>query len=333
VKLFLCQACKLALMFENTDCERCGHRLGYLPDRQILSAVEPCGGNWIAVATPDGRYRFCKNWEQRGCNWMVPADSANALCAACCHNRTIPDITDPTNHRRWQKVEAAKRRLIYSLIKLRLPLPTVASGEREPLVFDILSDVSPGEKAVTGHDSGVITISLSEADDATREQNRVSMGEAYRTLLGHFRHEVGHYYWNKLVRDGGQIESCRAVFGDDRLVNSPDMILSFSHMMLKSRLKICVGAFVDHRWQRFQYLLLGVVNIPKSVDEEVIHRLDIPREETHGFTSVAGRVVAAAGRERSFLPALSIQRLCDPPPLRPASLAHSGSLAKFPPDE
>jgi hypothetical protein len=217
VKLFLCQDCKLAIMFENTDCERCGHRLGYLPERQILSAVEPCGRDWIPLVTPDARYRFCKNWEQRGCNWMVPANAADPFCAACRHNRTIPDISDATNHRRWQKVEAAKRRLIYSLIKLRLPLPTVASGEREPLVFDILSDASPAEKVVTGHDSGVITISLSEADDATREQNRVSMGEPYRTLLGHFRHEIGHYYWNKLVRDGGQIESCRAVFGDDSL--------------------------------------------------------------------------------------------------------------------
>jgi Putative zinc-binding metallo-peptidase len=66
---------------------------------------------------------------------------------------------------------------------------------------------------VTGQDSGVITISLTEADDATREQNRVCMGEPYRTLLGHFRHEIGHYYWNKLVRDGSR----RAVFSDDRL--------------------------------------------------------------------------------------------------------------------
>jgi hypothetical protein len=147
---------------------------------------------------------------------MVPDDSAIPFCTACCHNRTIPDITDPANRQRWQKVEAAKRRLVYSLIKLRLPLPTIASGEREPLVFDFLSDASPGAKVLTGHDSGVITISLSEADDATKEQNRVCMGEPYRTLLGHFRHEIGHYYWNKLVRDGDQIESCRAIFGDNR---------------------------------------------------------------------------------------------------------------------
>ena len=97
-------------------------------------------------------------------------------------------------------------------------MPAVASGASEPLVFDFLADPaesSAGLKVLTGHDSGVITISLAEADDVTREQNRVSMGETYRTLLGHFRHEVGHYYWDKLVRDGGQIDSCRAVFGDE----------------------------------------------------------------------------------------------------------------------
>jgi hypothetical protein len=198
---------------------------------------------------------------------MVPADSANAFCAACCHNRTIPDITDPTNHRRWQKVEAAKRRLIYSLIKLRLPLPTVASGEREPLVFDILSDVSPGEKAVTGHDSGVITISLSEADDATREQNRVSMGEAYRTLLGHFRHEVGHYYWNKLVRDGGQIESCRAVFGDDRLDYGTALQRHYAEGPPSGWQDIFITAYASmHPWEDFAETFAHYIHIADTLE-------------------------------------------------------------------
>jgi hypothetical protein len=198
---------------------------------------------------------------------MVPADSANALCAACCHNRTIPDITDPTNHRRWQKVEAAKRRLIYSLIKLRLPLPTVASGEREPLVFDILSDVSPGEKAVTGHDAGVITISLSEADDATREQNRVSMGEAYRTLLGHFRHEVGHYYWNKLVRDGGHIESCRAVFGDDRLDYGTALQRHYAEGPPSGWQDIVITAYAStHPWEDFAETFAHYIHIADTLE-------------------------------------------------------------------
>ena len=218
MKLFLCQFCGQTLLFENVKCERCGHQLGYLPDQGLLSAVEPSGANWTALASPDKTYRFCANWEREGCNWMVASDEDDIFCIACRHNRTIPDISDPANHMRWQKIEAAKRRLVYTLINLDLPLPTAASNDSEPLIFDFLAnpaEQSKGSKVMTGHDNGIITLSLVEADDAMREQLRVTMGEPYRTLLGHFRHEIGHYYWDRLVRDGGRIDSCRAVFGDE----------------------------------------------------------------------------------------------------------------------
>jgi hypothetical protein len=140
----------------------------------------------------------------------------DCFCTACQHNRTIPDLSLPDNRANWQKAEEAKRRLFYSLIKLRLPIPTVKDDDDEPLVFDFLAEPPDHPSVVTGHDHGEITIALKEADDATREAARVSMGETYRTLLGHFRHEVGHYYWDRLVRDGGQEESFRALFGDER---------------------------------------------------------------------------------------------------------------------
>lgn len=217
MQLWACQNCHQALMFENTRCERCGHELGYLPDGRVLSAVEPDGPNWAALAAPGRRYRFCANWEQRGCNWMVPAGTG-PYCQACVHNRTIPDISNPANHVRWQKLEAAKRRLIYSLDSLNLPHPPPPGGGKDPLMFDFLADVSDqiSGRVMTGHDRGVITISLAEADDAARERRRASMGERYRTLLGHFRHEAGHYYWDRLVRDAGRQESCRHLFGDER---------------------------------------------------------------------------------------------------------------------
>jgi hypothetical protein len=75
VKLFLCQHCQQTLLFENTRCERCGHQLGYLPDRAVLSAVEPKGATWIALASPHQHHRFCANWKRQGCNWMVSAAS------------------------------------------------------------------------------------------------------------------------------------------------------------------------------------------------------------------------------------------------------------------
>ncbi|MGE4374073.1 MAG: putative zinc-binding metallopeptidase [Xanthobacter sp.] len=214
--LFKCQSCAEVLYFENMTCEACGHRIGYLPDMGTLSAVEPDGPNWVALASPERRYRFCANWEQSACNWMVDAEAGKSYCRACQHNRTIPDVSQPDNLHNWQKIEDAKRRLFYSLIRLHLPIPTVGSGDPEPLVFDFPADPPSGPKVMTGHDYGLITIALSEADDARREAARASMGELYRTLLGHFRHEVGHYYWDRLVRDGGQLESFRAVFGDER---------------------------------------------------------------------------------------------------------------------
>jgi hypothetical protein len=68
---------------------------------------------------------------------------------------------------------------------------------------------------MTGHENGIITIALTEADDIERERRRHDMGEPYRTLLGHFRHEIGHHFWDLLVRDGGRLSECRALFGDD----------------------------------------------------------------------------------------------------------------------
>ncbi len=217
MKLFKCQSCGQMLYFENGWCESCGHRLGYLPDIGLLSFVIEDGPSWIAAANPDLRYRFCANWEVHACNWMVPAPSETVnqpYCMACQHNRQIPDISEPEKHRLWQKLELAKRRLFYSLIKLRLPMPTEASGDSEPLAFLFLAETD--DPVMTGHDNGVITISLAEADDAVRERTRAAMGERYRTLLGHFRHEIGHYYWDKLVRDGGMLDSFRTLFGDER---------------------------------------------------------------------------------------------------------------------
>jgi hypothetical protein len=216
MRLFKCQHCGQVLYFENAACVRCGRTLGYLPDIGTLSAVEAEEPDWIALADPRSRYRFCANWERQACNWMVPAEGEDTYCVACRHNRTIPDLSDPENHRRWQKIEEAKRRLFYSLIKLSLPIPTAADGDPEPLMFDFLADPAAAGGVMTGHDDGLITLSLNEADDAAREAARAAMGEPYRTLLGHFRHEVGHYYWDRLVRDGGQLHGFRTRFGDER---------------------------------------------------------------------------------------------------------------------
>src|SRR5579864_297195 len=222
MKLFRCQFCGQLLYFENTKCEKCGRRLGYIPGAEILSALEPEADTWRARATKGKLYRFCANADFGVCNWLVDADSADKFCVACRHNRTIPDTSIDRNVVAWRKIELAKHSLFYTLLKLRLPLdgrPDRDEAERERLTFDFLASAAmPGANAVmTGHDNGLITVALEEADDVERENRRAAMHEPYRTLLGHFRHEVGHYYWDVLVRDGGQLDGCRAVFGDERL--------------------------------------------------------------------------------------------------------------------
>ena len=220
MKLFACQACGQRLYFENVRCEHCHRSLGYLPDLGTLSALEPePGGGWRVLAAPQRAYKFCDNARHGVCNWMLAADDAGAYCAACRHNHLIPDLSVPGNQLLWARMEDAKHRLFYSLILLRLPLANRIDDPAHGLAFDFLAEASTPHAAqvMTGHNNGLITLALKEADDAVREQVREAMGEPYRTLLGHFRHESGHYFWDRLVAsDEALLNACRALFGDDR---------------------------------------------------------------------------------------------------------------------
>jgi hypothetical protein len=220
MKLFKCQACGNILYFENRSCGQCGHRLAYLPEETTLSAVEPiAGARWKPLASPHQERFFCTNAGRDACNWLVSPGTSDALCLACRHNGVIPDLTDQSRLTAWQQIELAKHRLFYTLLRWQLPLRTVAEDPAHKLSFEFLADAAAnaGPKILTGHDEGKITIALGEAEDAEREKRRVAMGEPYRTLLGHFRHEIGHHYWDVLVRDRNKVAACRAVFGDDTL--------------------------------------------------------------------------------------------------------------------
>jgi hypothetical protein len=220
MKLFECQNCGHPLYFENTRCESCGLRLGYLPAREAISALRPDGEDknlWRALASPNERYRFCANAQYEVCNWLIPADSSEQYCAACRHNRTIPDLSVEGNRERWRRMEVAKHRLFYTLLKLQLPLATKAE-DPDGLAFDFLAAAAgpAGPPVMTGHDNGLITLNLAEADDSERERQRQNMGEPYRTLLGHFRHEIAHYYWSRLIATSDRLGAFRDLFGDER---------------------------------------------------------------------------------------------------------------------
>jgi hypothetical protein len=162
------------------------------------------------------------------CSWMVPAPRegetipvdtqglAPGYCLACSVTRTIPDLTTESNGVFWRKLEQAKRRLISQLLALGLPVVSRHADPVHGLAFDFLSNMPGGPHVMTGHEHGVITLNAEEAEDAVRERIRAEMREPYRTLLGHFRHEIGHYYWDLLVLPTPWIEDFRALFGDDR---------------------------------------------------------------------------------------------------------------------
>lgn len=221
MRLFDCDHCGQSVHFDNRQCVRCGYRLGFVPDRLAMFSLEPAQEpNWHLVVEPARSVRFCSNAALDICNWMVDADDGHDFCIACRHNRLVPNADTQDGIDRWRRIDQAQRHLFYSLLRLRLPHPDREQDPRGGLVFDFLEDKvnSMGmiEPAMTGHEEGLIAIRAAEADDVTREMARMSMREPYRTLLGHFRHETGHFIWDKLVRDRNDFDGFRAVFGDER---------------------------------------------------------------------------------------------------------------------
>ncbi|MGB3210203.1 MAG: putative zinc-binding peptidase [Desulforhopalus sp.] len=226
MNFYSCENCGHPIFFDNTLCVKCKHTLGYLPDQDKMSALIPARqtGLWTSVASQETvgqHYRMCKNYSEANvCNWMVPADNSEPLCLACRLNRTIPDLSQPENVACWRRLEGAKRRLVYSLLRLDLPLQNKHDDPEHGLAFDFLADPDPdfseSQQVITGHAKGLITINIAEADEVIRVKMRLDMNERYRTLLGHFRHEVGHYYWQLLVSRSEHLDAFRKLYGDEQ---------------------------------------------------------------------------------------------------------------------
>lgn len=219
-RAYLCQ-CGRPIFFRNSVCLACGAPLGYEVDSARLQSLVPVPdqpGQWALWHDTQGaHYQRCANLESIGCNWLVPGDAApGTVCLACSLNRTVPDLSQPQNLAAWRALEIAKRHLVAQLLSMGLPVVSKMTADAaQGVAFDFLQP-HPDKPVLTGHDEGIITLNIEEADDSRREQVRNAMGEPYRTLLGHLRHEVGHYYWDRLVRDTVWLDDYRALFGDER---------------------------------------------------------------------------------------------------------------------
>lgn len=216
-----CPNCRRLIHFEARVCPACHFTLGYDPATDAFLFLGDNLTTWRDVSGGTHDVVVCaNNGPLEICNWLVAVNDVSPLCRACRHNHIIPDLTVSCVPERWGKIEAAKRRMIHTLLKLGLPLETRAERPNG-LAFDFLYDASAEENGqplvLTGHDGGLITLNIIEADDVQRERIRREMGEPYRTLLGHFRHEVGHHYWERLVNGTAEHEGFRQVFGDESL--------------------------------------------------------------------------------------------------------------------
>ena len=213
---FTCPNCGQRLAFENSVCLNCHSALGFSLDDMALLVIAPGPESEHAGAVDESRYQLCANLHLAECNWLVEKGPVPLLCTSCVLTTVRPNDGDAKAMAAFAAAEKAKRRLIAELHELKLPIIGRDGDPDYGLAFELLS--SENEKVFTGHDNGLITLDLAEGDDVHREQLRINMAEPYRTLLGHFRHEIGHYYFYRLVgTSADHTQRFTELFGDPNL--------------------------------------------------------------------------------------------------------------------
>jgi hypothetical protein len=283
-RAFRCR-CGTHVFFGNTLCLNCGAALGYLPERGEVVPLEPgsAEGRW-RVPEASIEYKRCANLDTpAGCNWLLAADESQTLCVACRLNRTIPNLDDADNRRYWAAIEAAKRRLVSQLVSLGLPVRSRVSEDRERgVMFDFLRSTPGGPRVMTGHAEGLITLNVEEADDAKRERIRHELHEPYRTLLGHFRHEIGHYYWDRLVRNSHGLEPFRGLFGDERADYAAALKANYEHGPPADWASRFISAYAStHPWEDWAETWAHYLHVVDSLGTALGFGLDADDLEAH----------------------------------------------------
>lgn len=262
MKTSICQ-CGNRIFFDNSHCQSCHSELGFIVDDGALSSLTLLDDNrWVAHVN-QRHYRKCYNYTvNRNCNWMIADDDANKFCLSCRMSEVIPNLRKSENIERWNKIERAKRRLVYSLIRLELPFKDKQTDPLNGLSFRLMEDnkhysefaSGPVESLhiVTGHRNSTITLNIAEADTVFREKVRTRMQERYRTILGHLRHESGHFFWEKLVRNTNFYQEFQRLFGDEKLDYQTALARYYKHGPVDDWQLYCVSAYASsHPWEDF----------------------------------------------------------------------------------
>ncbi|HEX7934091.1 MAG TPA: putative zinc-binding metallopeptidase [Paraburkholderia sp.] len=295
MKTFHCNRCSQLVFFENVLCERCQALLGYVPALRQISAFENAGQNRWRSLHPQANgalYRQCHNYAvENVCNWMIPADSPDTLCSSCQLTRTIPNLSAPANRLYWYRLEVEKRRLLYTLDELGLHVESRHEDPEQGLAFEFLEDTGDGSRVMTGHHNGLITLNIAEADDAHRETVRTAMGEPCRTLLGHFRHETGHYFFGRLVENSPRwLEPFRQLFGDERADYREALDAHYRNGAPADWQASYISAYATmHPWEDWAETWAHYLLIVDVLDTSASHGVTLLRDDARGEPTLTGR--------------------------------------------
>ena len=247
MKIFHCGHCQNLVFFESVQCLFCQRSLAYLPDANTMVALDPAAGGQIQEP---GNVKLCRNYSERGvCNWAIAADDPQEYCVSCRTTIMIPSLQDRENVQRWFRAEAAKRRLIVNLLGLGLPIDESRPGANDGIRFEFLASIT-NTPVITGHLHGTITLNVDEADDVERERRRSAFGEPYRTVLGHLRHESGHYYWDRLISNSPYLDQFRALFGNQQVDYETALASYYNNGPLPYWIGNYVSAYASaHPWE------------------------------------------------------------------------------------
>jgi hypothetical protein len=266
VKAFSCGVCGNALYFENSVCVACGTRLGFSREQRAIVPVSDAGEY---VDTRGRTWHVCRNLAVAACTWLT--EVAGDACFSCRLTRTRPHDGDAAGLKAFKIAEEAKRRLVVDLDSRGFPIVPRTEDRENGLAFDLLSSVD--RDVTTGHKSGIITLDLAEGDDAHREKVRIELAEPYRTMLGHFRHEVGHYIEWQHVR-GDLIERARELFGNEEQSYSDAIERHYSDGPPEGWEQSYISMYATmHPFEDFAETFAHYLHISDTIETAVAHGL------------------------------------------------------------